>query len=56
MIEEITAPIASSCLKKHRKRYNMTRFIATMIMTLTLMPDVDRNRKSVIATHGDNVS
>ena len=31
----------------------MTRFIATMIMTLTLMSDVDRNRMSVIATPGD---
>ena len=39
--------------KNHRKRYYMTRFIATMIMTLTLMSDVDRNRKSVIATPGD---
>ena len=28
----------------------MTRFIATMIMTLTFMSDVDRDRKSVIAT------
>ena len=31
----------------------MTRFIATMIMTLTLMSDVDCNRMSVIATPGD---
>ena len=53
LIEEITAPIASSCPKNHRKRYYMTRFIATMIMTLTLMSDVDRNRMSVIATPGD---
>ena len=53
LIEEITAPIASSCPKNHRKRYYMTRFIATMIMTLTLMSDVDRSRKSVIATSGD---
>ena len=50
---EITAPIASSCSKNHRKIYYMTRFIATMIMTLTLMSDVDRNRMSVIATPGD---
>ena len=27
--------------------------IATMIMNLTLMSDVNRNRKSVIATPGD---
>ena len=53
LIEEMTEPIASSCPKNHRKRYYMTRFIATMIMTLTLMSDVDRNRKSVIATPGD---
>ena len=39
--------------KKHRNIYYMTRFIATMIMTLTLMSDVDRNRKSVIATPVD---
>ena len=39
--------------KNHRNRYYMTRFIATMIMTLTLISDVDRNRKSVIATPGD---
>ena len=39
--------------KNHRNRYYMTRFIATMMMTLTLMADVDRNRKSVIATPGD---
>ena len=39
--------------KSHRKRYYMTRLIATMIMTLTLMSGVDRDRKSVIATPGD---
>ena len=39
--------------KNHRKRYYMTRCIATMIMTLTLLSGVDRNRKSVIAASGD---
>ena len=53
LIKELTVPIASSCPKNHRKIYYMTRFIATMIMTLTVMSDVDRNRKSVIATPGD---
>ena len=52
LLARSTAPIASSCPKNDRKKYYMTRFIATMIMTSTLMSDVDRNRKSVIATSG----
>ena len=39
--------------KTYKEILYMTRFIATMIMTLTLMSDVDRNRMPVIATPGD---
>ena len=53
LISKKTEPIAFACPKNHEKRYYATRFIATMIMTLTLMSDVDLNRKSVVATPGD---
>ena len=53
LISKMTAPIVFACQKTHKSdTIDMTRFIATMIMTLTLMSAVNRNRKSVIATSG----
>ena len=52
LISQMTAQIAFACAKKQRKRYDLIRFIATMIMTLNLMSDVDLYRKSVTTTSG----